>query len=109
EDHLRGIYAAVSSKNPQLASRVVAATSKKPVVSWMEVGIGETMGDKYALDLSMEEAKEILDCLIEVEKERGYSAKFGYFQINFLVVLWRGFLRAIEERDMPKLPDSDRA
>ena len=102
--HLSGFYAAVSSVNHQLAIPIHAALSSKPVLETLDVPIGGQVGPKYALNISSTDAQAIMDCLVNLETKHGYNAKFGGFQINALVMLWRGFSRLLESSSAPKLP-----
>jgi hypothetical protein len=104
--HLSGLYAAVSSVNHQLAIPIHAALSSKPVVGILDTPLGGQVGPKYALNISSADAQAVLDCLVNLETTHGYNAKFGGFQINALVMLWREFSRLLESSDTPKLPNA---
>jgi hypothetical protein len=105
--HLSGFYAAVSSVNHQLAIPIHAALSSKPVIGILEIPAGGQVGPKYALNISGADAQAIMECLVNLETTHGYNAKFGGFQINALVMLWRGFSRLLESSSTPKLPSPE--
>jgi hypothetical protein len=102
--YLKGFLTAVAHADRELAKRLASAIDRKPAITRHEVKPGEIVGDKYAVNLSIDAAKAILDCLVKIEKTHAYNSKFGGFQINFLVPLWREFLKQLESSKTPKLP-----
>jgi len=106
-EHLLGFYAAVSSVNRQLAQPILAALNSPAAIGILEVRQGGQAGPQYALVISIADARAILDCLVNLERVHGYNAKFSGFQINFLVILWREFLKLLESNNTPKLPNAE--
>ena len=105
DEHLKSIVIAIATANPELANKFISAIDPKPVSTRFDNKPGEIVGDRIAVNLGIEDSKSVLDCLINIEKTHGYNRKFGRYQINWLVTVWRDYVKLLEQSYTPKLPN----
>jgi len=95
DSHLNAIGMVLKSEQPDLVHHIktlarVACVKSGPPQQ------GEIIGDVFRVTMRVDDAKAILSVLVATEKKYGWKHKFTQFQINFLVVLWRGTVAALE-------------